>query len=70
VRAAFLPGEPLARRPPGEQVEPRAAEPSTIPKLLRADLAGVGDKRPVAQVVLVGAHGLGVEVEGGAKLEA
>ena len=70
MRAALLPREPLAGRPPGEQVEPGASKRRPLQELLRADLPGIGDEGPVAQVVLIGVDGLGVEVEGGAKLEA
>ena len=70
MRAALLPREPLAGRAPGEQVQARATKLGSIQELLGADLPGVGHKGAVAQVVLIGVDGLGVEVEGGAKLEA
>ena len=54
----------------GEEIQPRAAKLGTLQKLLGADLPGVRHEGPVAQVVLIGVYGLGVEVEGGAKLEA
>ena len=70
MRAALLPREPLAGWAPGEQVQARATKLGPIQELLGPDLPGVRHEGPVAQVVLIGMYGLGVEVEGSAKLEA
>ena len=60
----------MAGGAPGEQVEARATKLGPIQELLGPDLPGVRHEGPVAQVVLIGMYGLGVEVEGSAKLEA